>query len=241
MFPARQRLGVLGGAGTPTARHVPALAPAPRSCRKEALHTAWPKVVAFTLLALPLAWLLSNVVREIATPGAALGPEPGEAVVHELGTWALRTLLLTLLISSIARIARQPSLIRFRRMAGLWAFAYVVLHFTAYLALLAGFHLDTILGDFTKRPYITMGLAALLMLIPLAITSTRGWQRRLGRRWRQLHRLVYLVALAAWIHLLWLSKVSYLDAVIYGTLLAALFGERIVDAVRPTRRAKAGT
>ena len=200
------------------------------------MQSPWPKVVVFALLAMPLAWLAANIAGEIVEPGSALGPEPGEAVVHELGIWALRILLATLLISSIARLARKPGLIRFRRMAGLWAFAYVVLHFTAYLGLLAGFHLDTILGDFTKRPYITMGLAALLMLIPLAITSTRGWQRRLGHRWRQLHRLVYLAALAAWIHLLWLSKVSYLDAVIYGTLLAALLGERVFQAVGRRRR-----
>ena len=203
------------------------------------MQTAWARAAAFALFALPLAWLASDIAREIAAPGSALGAEPGEAVVHELGTWGLRSLLATLLISSIARLARQPRLIRFRRMAGLWAFTYVVLHFTAWLGLLAGFHVDTILADFIKRPYITMGLAALLMLIPLAITSTRGWQRRLGRRWRQLHRLVYPAAIAAWIHLLWLSKVSYLDAVIYGTVLAALLAERAVDAVRRRTRAAA--
>ena len=203
------------------------------------MQTAWARAAAFALFALPLAWLASDIAREIAVPGSALGAEPGEAVVHELGTWGLRSLLATLLISSVARLARQPRLIRFRRMAGLWAFTYVVLHFTAWLGLLAGFHVDTILADFIKRPYITMGLAALLMLIPLAITSTRGWQRRLGRRWRQLHRLVYPAAIAAWIHLLWLSKVSYLDAVIYGTVLAALLAERIVDAVRRRTRAAA--
>ena len=195
------------------------------------------KVATFALLALPLVWLAIDVAREVVAPGSALGAEPGEAVVHELGSWGLRLLLLTLCISSVARIVRKPSLIRFRRMTGLWAFAYVALHFTAWLGLLAGFHLDTILTDFVKRPYITMGLAAVLMLIPLAITSTRGWQRRLGRRWRQLHRLVYPAAIAAWLHLLWLSKVSYLDAVIYGGLLAALLAERGVDAVR--RRARA--
>ena len=203
------------------------------------MQTAWARAAAFALFALPLAWLASDIAREIAAPGSALGAEPGEAVVHELGTWGLRSLLATLLISSVARLARQPRLIRFRRMAGLWAFAYVVLHFTAWLGLLAGFHVDTILADFIKRPYITMGLAALLMLIPLAITSTRGWQRRLGHRWRQLHRLVYPAAIAAWIHLLWLSKVSYLDAVIYGTVLAALLAERAVDAVRRRTRAAA--
>ena len=203
------------------------------------MQTAWARAAAFALFAVPLAWLASDIAREIAAPGSALGAEPGEAVVHELGTWGLRSLLATLLISSVARLARQPRLIRFRRMAGLWAFTYVVLHFTAWLGLLAGFHVDTILADFIKRPYITMGLAALLMLIPLAITSTRGWQRRLGRRWRQLHRLVYPAAIAAWIHLLWLSKVSYLDAVIYGTVLAALLAERAVDAVRRRTRAAA--
>ena len=203
------------------------------------MQTAWARAAAFALFALPLAWLASDIAREIAAPGSALGAEPGEAVVHELGTWGIRSLLVTLLISSVARLARQPRLIRFRRMAGLWAFAYVVLHFTAWLGLLAGFHVDTILADFIKRPYITMGLAALLMLIPLAITSTRGWQRRLGRRWRQLHRLVYPAAIAGWIHLLWLSKVSYLDAVIYGTVLAALLAERAVDAVRRRTRAAA--
>lgn len=202
---------------------------------------ALPKVVAFGLLALPLALLARNVAREVVLPGSALGPEPGEAVVHELGTWGLRILLLTLLISSVARLAGQPRLIRFRRMAGLWAFAYVVLHFTAWLGILAGFQLDTILADFVKRPYITMGLAALLLLSALAITSTRGWQRRLGRRWRQLHRLVYPAAIAAWIHLLWLSRVSYLDAAIYGTILAVLLGERVMAAVRHARRKAVGS
>ena len=197
---------------------------------------AWAKAAAFGLLAAPLALLALNVAREVASPGSALGPEPGEAIVHELGAWSLRTLLATLLISSVARLAGKPRLIRFRRMAGLWAFTYIVLHVTSWLGLLAGFHLTTILADFVKRPYITMGLTALLLLIPLAITSTRGWQRRLGRRWGQLHRLVYPAAIAAWIHLLWLSRVSYLDAAIYGTVLAVLLGERVVAALRRSRR-----
>lgn len=204
------------------------------------MRTLLSRVVVFAALSLPLALLGVDIAREIASPGSALGAEPGEAVVHELGAWGLRTLLLTLLISSVARLAGKPGLIRFRRMAGLWAFSYVVLHFTAWFALLAGLDLDAALGDFTKRPYITMGLTALLLLIPLAVTSTRGWQRRLGRRWRLLHRLVYPAAVAAWIHLLWLSKASYMDAAIYGAVLALLFAERIRDAVRRRRRAAAG-
>ena len=96
-----------------------------------------------------------------------------------------------------------------------------------------------LLGDVYKRPYITVGLGALLALVPLAVTSTRGWQRRLGRRWKALHRLIYPAAIAAWIHLLWLSKASYQDAIVYGLVLAALFGERIAFALR-RRAAKAG-
>ena len=122
-------------------------------------------------------------------------------------------------------------------MAGLWAFTYVVLHFSAYLWLLGGFALETLAGDIVKRPYITVGFLALVMLIPLAVTSTRRWQRRLGRRWKTLHRLVYPAAIAAWTHLLWLSKGGFMDPFVYGLVLAVLFGERIAFRIRKQRRA----
>ena len=190
------------------------------------------KATLFVLLGLPLALLGWDVGRELAEPGSALGPDPQEAMTHRLGTWGLRFLLLTLAISPLSRLLRKPALVRFRRQAGLWAFAYVALHFAVYLTLLAGLDLAVVLGDVYKRPYITVGFGALLALVPLAVTSTRRWQRRLGRRWKVLHRLVYPAAIAAWIHLLWLSKASYQDAVVYGSVLAALFGERIVFALR---------
>ena len=194
------------------------------------------KPLVFCLLAVPLALLGVDVWREFVAPGSALGADPGEAVVHHLGSWGLRILLVTLAVSPASRLFRRPRLIRFRRMIGLWAFTYLVLHFTAYLYLLAGFDvINVLVDDVYKRPYITVGFTALVLLIPLAATSTRGWQRRLGRRWRTLHRLVYPAAIAAWIHLLWLSKGGFMDPFVYGLVLLFLFGERIAYSVRRRR------
>lgn len=185
------------------------------------------KPLWFVALALPLAAVGVDVWRELQVPGSGFGPDPGEALTHRLGAWGLRTLLLTLAISSAARLLRRPWLVRFRRMTGLWAFAYVVLHFLGYLALLAGFDAAAVVADLARRPYITAGFLALTLLLPLAVTSTRGWQRRLRRRWRQLHRLVYPAALAAWVHLLWLSKGSVAEPAWYGLALAVLLAERV--------------
>ena len=190
------------------------------------------KPVLFLLLALPLALLGVDVWRELQAPGSAFGPDPAAELTHRLGAWALRMLLLTLAVSPLARLLRKPWLVRVRRMIGLWAFAYAVLHFMSYLGPLAGFALTTVIEDLAKRPYITVGFAALVALVPLAITSTRGWQRRLRRRWKTLHRLVYPAAIAAWVHLLWLSKGSTMDPFIYGVVLALLFGERIAHRMR---------
>ena len=194
------------------------------------------RVLLFALLAVPLGMLAVDVSRELQSPGSGLGPDPGDELVRTLGGWGLRALLLTLAVSPASRVFRQPRLIRYRRMVGLWAFAYIVLHFTAYLGVLAGFELATIAGDVVKRPYITVGFSALVMLIPLAATSTRGWQRRLGRRWRTLHKLVYPAAIAAWTHLLWLSKGGFMDPFIYGVVLVLLFGERIAVRIKRAKR-----
>lgn len=194
------------------------------------------KPLVFCLLAVPLVLLGIDIWREVVAPGSALGADPGEAVVHHLGSWGLRILLVTLAVSPASRVFRQPRLIRFRRMIGLWAFTYVVLHFVAYLSLLAGFDvINVLVDDVYKRPYITVGFTALVLLIPMAATSTRGWQRRLGRRWRTLHRLVYPAAIAAWVHLLWLSKGGFMDPFVYGLVLLFLFGERIAYSVRRRR------
>lgn len=208
-----------------------------RGFRLTSTHVA--KAVVFCALAVPLALLFLDVWREVQQPGSGFGPDPGEEIVHHLGTWGLRALLLTLAVSPASRLLKRPQLVRYRRMVGLWAFTYVVLHFMAYLGILAGFALETLTADIYKRPYITVGFFALLLLIPLAVTSTRGWQRRLGRRWKKLHRLVYPAAIAAWTHLLWLSKGGFMDPFVYGLVLLLLFGERIVVRIRRQRRAAA--
>ena len=197
------------------------------------------KPLLFVALATPLLLTAWNVWQEIQQPGSAFGPDPAEELTHRFGAWALRMLLLTLAVSPAARLLRAPWLVRFRRQIGLWAFAYAAMHFLIYLGLLAGFTMATVVEDLARRPYITVGFTALMALLPLAVTSTRGWQRRLRQRWKALHRLVYPAAIAAWIHLLWLSKSSFMDPFIYGLVLALLLGERIAFRMRGAKRKEA--
>lgn len=199
------------------------------------------KLGVFCLLAVPMVLLGIDVWREVAQPGSAFGPDPSEEVLHYLGQWGLRILLLTLAVSPASRLLRKPQLVRFRRMMGLWAFGYLLLHFAAFFLTQWGVSLNVLALAHTKVAYAVVGFYALVMLIPLAITSTRGWQRRLGPGWRKLHRLVYPSAFAAWIHLLWLSKGDFMDPLIYGLVLAVLFGERIVFRIRKERRAAAAS
>ena len=200
------------------------------------------KFLVFGLCLIPLGILSLDIYWEMQRPGSALGAEPGEAVVHWLGSWGIRFLLITLAVSSLVRLSPYKKLIRFRRMLGLVAFTYVVLHFSGYVFLLADGDLATIADDFSERPYITAGLIALLLLLPLAVTSTRGWQRRLGKNWVSLHKLIYPAAMAALVHLFWLAKSSYFDAFLYGSILMLLFLERFAFARRKSQRNRpAGT
>ncbi len=196
------------------------------------LATKPAKWIVGLLLVIPLLLLLNEVLIELFDPGARLGPNPGDVLVDRLGTWSIRFLYLTLLVSSISRIFKIPVLVQHRRTCGLFAFTYVVLHFTAYLSAILGFDFNTLLGDFSKRPYIIFGMIALLLLIPLAITSTRGWRKRLKLNWKRLHRLIYLIAVLALIHLWMQERSTYTDTVIYGSILVLLFVERIVHAIR---------
>lgn len=185
------------------------------------------KVTAFCLLSLPLAWLAVQVLGEIQQPGSALGADPGEAVVLQLGEWTLRFLLLTLCVSTLRRLVGWPGVLRLRRMVGLFAFSYLCLHLLAYVGLLAGFSLQAVVDDLTQRPYIMVGMLAVALLLPLAVTSTRAWQRRLGRSWQRLHRLIYPAAVFAIVHLAWLTKDGYAEVALYAGVLALLFGERL--------------
>ncbi len=185
------------------------------------------KITVFLVCLLPLLVLVHDVWQEYEVPGSALGADPEVTVVHFLGNWAIRLLLLTLTLSSLTRRIKILRLIPYRRMLGLFAFTYASLHFSAYFLLLAGGDITTMLADFVKRPYISMGISALVLLIPLAITSTAYWQKRLRKNWKKLHRLVYPIGMLVIIHVAWLAKSSYLEAVVYTTWLFVLFGERI--------------
>lgn len=194
------------------------------------------KALLFALLASPLGVLAYDVYRELAAPGTVFGPDPGDEIVRYLGEWAIRLLMATLAVSPASRLFKRPQWVRFRRMFGLFAFAYAALHFVGYWGLFWEFDPAAFVNDFVgKRPYITVGMAALACLIPLAATSTRGWQRRLRRNWRRLHRLVYAIGVLACVHLWWLSKAGYGEAVLYTVILALLLGERIVRIPRKAR------
>lgn len=177
------------------------------------------KAIAFVLLALPLAWIAG---RTFGIAGLSLGPNPVEALIHALGLWGLRLLVLTLCVRPAAVMLRQPRLMRLRRMVGLYAFTYLSLHFLAWLVIDRGFDVAGMLADVAKRPYITVGFTALMLLVPLAVTSTDGWIRRLGRRWHTLHRLVYAATLLGGLHFLWLVKADWSEPALYLTIFAAL-------------------
>jgi len=182
--------------------------------------TRYDKPIVFTLCALPLAWL---VARAFGIAGLSLGPNPVEALIHGLGSCGLRLLLITLCVRPAATVLHQPRLMRLRRMLGLWAFTYIVLHFLSWLGIDQAFDARHVVADIAKRPYITVGFTALLLLLPLAVTSTDRWMRRLGRRWHSLHRLIYVAALLGCLHFLWLVKRDWrepaLYLVIYGGLM----------------------
>jgi sulfoxide reductase heme-binding subunit YedZ len=166
-----------------------------------------------------------------------LGANPIEKLIRSLGEWALRFLLIGLTITPAAKLLRQPRLIRYRRMIGLWAFTYVTLHLSSYVVLDHFFDWPTIGKDIVKRPYITIGMAAFVMLIPLAITSWDRLRRKLGpRRWNALHRLIYLIAVFGVIHFYLLVKADRTAPLIYGALLAILLGYRAWAWARSPKR-----
>jgi methionine sulfoxide reductase heme-binding subunit len=180
------------------------------------------KVAVFLLCLVPVAVLVWRFYKE------GLGANPIEYITHATGDWTLRFLLLTLAITPVRKLFAQPQIIRFRRMLGLFAFFYGCLHFTTYLWLDQFFDLPGILKDIAKRPFITAGFASFVVMIPLAVTSTAGWIRRLGgKRWQLLHRLIYLSAAAGVVHYLWLVKSDVRLPLLYGGVLGLLLIYRL--------------
>ncbi|QNP40612.1 protein-methionine-sulfoxide reductase heme-binding subunit MsrQ [Lysobacter solisilvae (ex Woo and Kim 2020)] len=188
------------------------------------------------LLALTPAAILGWQIRaEALTGSGGLGADPVAEIEHRLGLWALRLLMLTLAITPLRQLTHQAVLIRFRRMLGLYAFFYATLHLTAYLVLDLRGYWTQIFEEIAKRPYITVGFTAWLLLVPLAVTSTTAAIRRLGRNWARLHRLVYAVGVLAVLHFWWLVKSDVREPALYAAILAVLLGWRLVKALRDRR------
>ena len=166
-----------------------------------------------------------------------LGVNPIEDITHRTGDWALRLLLVTLAVTPLRRLAGWHGLIRFRRMFGLFAFFYAVLHFSTYLVFDHFFDLLLIIDDVAERKYVTAGFVGFVLMIPLAVTSTQGWIRRLGKRWTVLHRLVYGSAVAGVVHFLWLVKIDIGEPLIYAAILTLLFAVRVAYRFRGQGRA----
>ena len=178
------------------------------------------KFLLFAAALVPAAWLVWGIFHD------ALGVNPAETIQLQTGRWALKFLLITLAVTPVRRLTGWNTVIQYRRMLGLFAFFYAVLHFASYIVLDQFFAWGKILADIAKRPFILMGTLALLAMLPLAVTSTTGWIRRLGRRWQTLHRLAYVSAVCAIVHFAWKVKVIAGDPVIYAGMLALLLGFR---------------
>ena len=182
------------------------------------------KALLFLLCLVPLAKLALEI---FGVGRMSLGANPIEELIHRLGIWGLNFLLITLTVTPLRQLTGKGWLLRFRRMFGLFAFFYVFLHFLTYAGLDQRFDLPVIFEDIVERPFITVGFTAFLLLIPLALTSTNAMMRRLGRRWQQLHRLVYLIAILGVVHFYWQVKLDTLEALIYAAILAVLLGFRL--------------
>jgi sulfoxide reductase heme-binding subunit YedZ len=190
--------------------------------KRTAVHAA-----AVTLSLAPLAWLAFGAAR------GGLGANPVETITHVTGEWALRLLLACLAVTPLRRASpRFAALAPYRRTFGLLAFAYAVLHAATFFALDLGFAFALLAEEVAERPYVTLGFAALSLMTPLALTSTRAWQRRLGRRWLTLHRAVYAAGVLAAAHFVWLVKADLREPLLYAAVLAVLLAARWLPALR---------
>jgi len=191
------------------------------------LSTKWAKLIVFLLGIAPLGWLGWRALHSDLTAN------PIEFITHFTGDWTIRFLCFTLGITPFRKLLKLPELIRFRRMLGLFAFFYVCLHFLTWLAIDQQFNLHDMWADVLKRRFITVGFTAFVLLIPLAITSTAGWIRRLGgKRWQQLHRAVYIAAVLGVIHYYWLVKSDVRWPLFYGVIVGVLLLWRLFDFLK---------
>jgi methionine sulfoxide reductase heme-binding subunit len=181
------------------------------------LTSKWTKVAVFSLCLAPVGYLITRSIE------GRLTANPIEFITHTTGDWTLRFLIITLAVTPLRRLPGMISLIRFRRMFGLFAFFYALLHFSTWIGLDKFFDWTEMMKDVEKRRFITVGFTGFVLLIPLAVTSTAGWIRRLGgRRWQMLHRAIYLAAIAGVIHYYWLVKSDVRKPLQYAFIIGAL-------------------
>jgi sulfoxide reductase heme-binding subunit YedZ len=196
------------------------------------LTNKWTKAAVFLACLVPLGLLVWEGFH------GGLGANPVEFIEHATGDWTLRFLAITLAVSPLRKLLAQPQLIRFRRMLGLFAFFYGCLHFSIYIGIDQMLNLGDIWKDVLKRRYITVGFTGFVLMIPLALTSTAGWIRRLGgKRWQMLHRAIYLSAIAGVVHYFWLVKSDIHLPLEYAAVIFILLGWRVYVWVKsPARR-----
>ncbi len=185
---------------------------------------AFLRIFIFVISLVPFIYLAIGIFTN------SLGANPIEYLLHATGFWTLTFLLITLSITPLRKIKALKRLIQYRRMLGLFVFFYAFLHFSIYLAIDRFFEWDEIYKDIFERPFITVGFTAFILLIPLAVTSTKKMIRRLGKNWQKLHRLIYVIAVLAIIHFWWLVKKDITEPLIFASILAVLFLIRFIYA-----------
>jgi len=185
------------------------------------------RCLVFISLFMPFSWLLAQVVALQMGQYDILGPEPGKAIVWFTGEWAFNCLLLALAVTPLRNWFGWKWLLTHRRMLGLFAMFYATLHLLAYMAFLLAWEWSDIGSELVERPYLTLGFLAWLLLVPLSLTSTRGWQRRLRRKWKSLHKLVYLIAVLCVIHYLLQIRSSWFEPTLYAVITLVLLFERL--------------
>jgi methionine sulfoxide reductase heme-binding subunit len=204
------------------------------------------KPLAFAACLVPFLWAVSGVLTAsgvplpASTPVPELGADPVRRVLGIVGKSTLNLLLITLAVTPLRQLTGNAHLLRFRRMLGLFVFFYALLHFSVYLVF-QGFSWAEIVKDIAKRPYITLGFTALLLLVPLAVTSTNAMMRRLRKRWTSLHRLIYVIAILGVWHYWWQVKKDIREPLVYVLILASLLGWRLWKQVLAQRRRAAAS